>query len=74
MRRSFVQSVLSSQKQRQRYYYFKNITAGLCGIATFVGLGGVFGIALGVAATVLAYFTVAPIVAFLICLFEQMAS
>lgn len=78
MRKSFVYSVLSTQKNRQRYFYFKNTIAAVCGIAAYVKISSLFGSALGVGvaviAAILAYLTVAPVIAFLICLFEQIAS
>jgi len=66
--------VLSTQKQRQRYYYFRNLISGISGVAAFASIGGVLGIPLGIVAAILAYFSLAPIIAFFICLFEQMAS
>lgn len=74
MLKSFVRGVLSSQKQRQRYYYFKNGIAFVSGLFIFVQLGGVIGFALGIVGAFIAIFTIAPIIAFLICLIEQMAS
>lgn len=78
MRRTFVQGVLSTPKRRQSYFYFRNLIAGGCGIAAYVKLGASLGAAIGagigVAAAVAAYFTIAPVIALLICLFEQMSS
>lgn len=74
MLKSFTRSVLSTKTQRQRFFYFRNITAFLCGIAVFTFVGGTAGYILAVVAFLLSYITVAPIVAFIICLAEQLLS
>lgn len=74
MSRGFIQSVLSTQKQRQRFYWVRNMISFFCGVATFYEIGGVLGGLLALAALVVAYFTIAPVLAFIACLFEQMYS
>jgi hypothetical protein len=74
MRSSFIRSVLSTQKQRQRFFYFRNFSAGACALMAGVEIGGGMGLAVGFVVLFLAYYTVAPIIAFIICLIEQMAS
>lgn len=74
MRNSFVRSVLSTPKQRQRFFYFRNGTAILAGALVFTSVTGTFGAILGVLAIPLAYFTVSPIIAFIVCFVEQMLS
>jgi hypothetical protein len=76
--KSFKNGVLSSPKQKQRYFYFKHLISGLCGIIAYThfsaGLGVTAALIISVGAALLAFLTIAPVVAFLICLFEQMAS
>jgi len=78
MKRTFVQGVLSTPKRRQSYFYFRNLIAGGCGIAVYVKTSTLLGMymagGIGFIAAVAAFFTIAPVIAFLICLFEQMAS
>ncbi len=78
MRRTFVNSVLSTHKRRQGYFYVRNLVAGGCGFAVYtklvVTLGTTMAVAAGIATTIGAYFTVAPIIALLACLIEQMSS
>ena len=74
MRNSFVRSVLSTPKQRQRFFYFRNGTALISGVLVFTSVTGTLGAILGVLAVPVAYLTIAPIVAFVICLVEQMLS
>lgn len=70
----FIKSVLSTKKQRQSFFYFRNLTALACALVTFKYIGGSIGLGLAVVALVVGYMTVAPVVAFIICLLEQMLS
>lgn len=72
--KTFVESVLSTRQQHQRYYWARNVISLGCGAWTFHALGGGIGIASGLAAMVIAHFTVSPVVAFVLCLIEQMCS
>lgn len=74
MANGFVQSVLSTKKQRQTFFYFRNLVAFICALVTFKFVGGSIGLGVAVVALVLGYITIAPIVAFIICLIEQMLS
>ncbi|WP_296246270.1 hypothetical protein [uncultured Stenotrophomonas sp.] len=71
---SFVQGVLSSRKQRQRFFYFRSFITIGCGIAAFKLFDGDIALLVGLGGLVVGYFTVAPVVAFLICFFEQLLS
>jgi len=75
MKRGFIASVLSTQKQRQRFIWARNMISLGCAVWAYqaIGGGGV-GAAIAVAALVAAYLTVAPILAFVACLIEQMYS
>lgn len=72
--KTLVKSVTSTAKERQRYFYCKNLTSVLIGIFVFANLEGLLGIGLGIAASLISNFTISPIVAFVICLFEQINS
>ncbi|RYH62358.1 MAG: hypothetical protein EON54_09470 [Alcaligenaceae bacterium] len=72
--KTFVWSVLSARGQQQRYYWARNIISLGCGAWAFHALGGGLGFAIALAAMVLAQFTVSPVVAFVLCLIEQMCS
>lgn len=72
--RSFVASVLSTQKQRQRFYYFRYFTALFCAFGAFQAVDGPVGIGLGVVSLIIGYFTIAPVVAFLVCFIEKICS
>lgn len=74
MARGFVQSVLSTKKQRQAFFYFRNLIAFACALVTFKFVNGSLGLGLAVVTLILSYMTIAPVVAFVICLFEQMLS
>lgn len=75
MRRTgFVQSVLSTTRQRQRYYWVRNFVSLFCAVGTFQIVGGDFGWILALVGLIGGYFTVAPVIAFLVCLFEKMHS
>lgn len=68
---SFVQSVLSSKKRRQAFFYFRNIISLMCAVAIFKIAPGEWSIILAAAGLVLSYFTIAPVIYFLICLAEH---
>lgn len=74
MEKSFVQSVLSTKKQRQAFYYFRGIVSLLCAVAVFKMAPEEWSIILAGAGLVVSYLTVAPVIAFIICLAEQMFS
>lgn len=74
MAKGFVASILSTQKRRQQFYYVRNITSLFSGIAFGQYIGGGIGFFFGVIAIVVAYMTIAPIIALLVCLIEQMYS
>jgi hypothetical protein len=74
MSKSFVQSVLSTQKQRQRFYWIRNFVALCCAAGAFKLVGGSLGAIAAAGALLGGYFTVAPLIAFAVCLFEQMNS
>jgi hypothetical protein len=74
----FIKSVTSTRKSRQRFYYFRNLTSAICAIVVFQYLSGAsIGLYLSIAGAIagfaIGYMTIAPIVAFIICLIEQMA-
>ncbi|WP_157385930.1 hypothetical protein [Methylosarcina fibrata] len=78
MKRTFAQSVLSTQKRRQSYFYCRNLIAGGCGLFAYVklsaSLGMTIGAIVGFTAMIASYLTIAPLIALLLCLFEQMLS
>lgn len=74
MRTGFIHSVLSTPRQRQRFYWVRNIASLFCAVAAFQVVGGDYGWMLAFGALIVGYFTVAPVVAFIVCLFEQMHS
>jgi hypothetical protein len=74
MKKGFVASVLSTPKQRQRFIWGRNMVALICAVGVYHTIGGALGVGLGVVALIGSYFTVAPVIAFIACLFEQMYS
>lgn len=72
--KTFVDSVLSTRRQQQRYYWARNMISLGCGAWAFHALVGGMGIAIGFSVIVIAHFTVSPVVAFVLCLIEQMCS
>ncbi len=74
MVKGFVKSVLSTKKQRQAFFYFRNLIALACALVSFKYIGGSIGLGVGVVVLVVGYMTIAPVVAFIICLLEQMLS
>ncbi|MCQ8103459.1 hypothetical protein NP590_05005 [Methylomonas sp. SURF-2] len=74
MSKGFICSVLSTQRQRQRFYWIRNFVALFCAAGTFKVVGGTLGGIVAIGALLGGYFTIAPVIAFLVCLFEQMNS
>jgi hypothetical protein len=78
MKRTFAQSVLSTQKRRQSFYYCRNFIAAGCGLFAYmklsVSLGMIIGSVIGFVTMIVAYLTIAPAIALLLCLLEQMLS
>lgn len=79
MSNGFIRSVLSTQKQRQRFFWFRNVISMLCAYGVFqffanTGVAQELVWAAALAALVISYFTLAPVVAFIICFIEQMLS
>jgi hypothetical protein len=72
--KGYIRSVLSTKTQRQRFFYVRNLIAFLCAVATFQFFGGAIGGGLAAVALLLSYITVAPVIAFIICLIEQLGS
>lgn len=68
----FIRSVLSTKKRRQTFFYFRNLIALVCAGVTYKFVGGSIGLGVAAIALVLGYMTIAPVIAFLICLIEQM--
>ncbi|MEY3787841.1 MAG: hypothetical protein RIQ94_2597 [Pseudomonadota bacterium] len=71
--------VIRTKEQKSRYVWGKMVTALFCGGAAFkyvtpyvVPFIGDWAIAVGVIGFFLAYVTVAPIIAFLLCLLEEL--
>lgn len=71
---SFIGSVLSTRKQRQRFYWARNVISFACAALAFHAIGGTLGLVVAVGALCGAYFTVAPVLAFLMCLVEHLYS
>jgi hypothetical protein len=69
-----VKSVTSTAKDRRRYFYFKNLVSVLVAAFVFVNIGGFIGGGLAIVAALISNFTISPVVAFLICLCEQILS
>lgn len=74
MKTGFIQSVLSTRKQRQRFCWVRNMAAFICAALVFHEFGDTLGGVLVALTLVLSYFTIAPIIAVAACLFEQMWS
>ena len=74
---SFVKSVLSTKKLRQSFYRIRNFISIVCGIAAMSLAHERFGpdganMAIGVVAIFIAYLTIAPLIALILCFLEQM--
>jgi hypothetical protein len=67
------QSILSTPKQRKRFFWLRNMAALGTGALAYQ-LQAPFGLWLCLPITLLAYFTVAPIVAVILCFIEEMLS
>lgn len=79
MSNGFIRSVLSTQKQRQRFFWFRNVISMGCAYGAFqffvtTGMAQELVWGAAFAALVISYFTLAPVVAFIICFIEQMLS
>lgn len=77
-------NIIQTKKQKARYMWAKMATSMVCGLAAFhyatpfikplLGANVLLGSGvLGVAAFLLAYVTIAPIIAFIFCLLEELA-
>jgi hypothetical protein len=74
MLKSLVGSVLSSTKQRQRFIWFRLVISLVAAFWVSAYFSGLVALGLGVAAFPIAYMTVAPVLAFSICLVEGILS
>jgi hypothetical protein len=74
MKKGFIASVLSTHKQRQRFIWARNMVSFVCAAMAWHFIGGGLGLGLAGITLIGAYFTVAPVVAFIACLIEQMCS
>ena len=70
----FVRSVLTTPKQRIRFFWIRSILAGASGFYAAQFVPGALGVALGFAAAAVSFYTVAPVIALVICFVEQMLS
>jgi hypothetical protein len=67
------QSILSTPKQRKRFFWVRNMATLFSGGAIYQ-LPEPFGIWLCVPGAILTYFTVAPVIALIVCFIEEMFS
>ena len=74
MIRSFVNDVLSSRKQRQRFSWFRVMISFVAAFLAGSQFSDTLAIGVGIIALPIAYMTVAPVLAFIICLIEGMLS
>jgi hypothetical protein len=74
MLRSFVNDVLSSRKQRQRFSWLRIMISFATAFVVGSQFSDALAIALGLLTLPIAYITVAPVLAFTICLLEGMLS
>ena len=74
MFRSFINDVLSSRKQRQRFSWFRVMITFVVAFLAGSQFNDTLAIGIGIIALPIAYMTVAPVLAFLICLVEGMLS
>jgi hypothetical protein len=68
------QSILSTPKQRRRFFWVRNMATFFIGLAVFYKLPDPWGMILVLPAALLTYFTVAPVVALIVCFVEEMMS
>lgn len=74
---SIFKDSIRTPKQRARYFWAKRIAALGCAIASASYAGpylGQWSLLVGLAALVLSYVTIAPVVAAIVCLLEEIAS
>ncbi len=76
--KGFVDSILSTKKQRQRFIYFRGLSSVVLGIAAYAEaankMNDLLAIGLGILVLIVSYKTVSRAIAFLICLIEGMYS
>lgn len=70
----FVTSILSTPKQRARFFWIRSVVAGASGFYAGQFVAGEIGIVLGFAVAALSFYTLAPVVALVLCFIEQMLS
>jgi hypothetical protein len=72
----FVDGILSTNKQKKRFFYFRNLSAVILAVVAYVELdnrvGGFFAVGLAFLALFVAYKTVSVLIALSICFIEQM--
>ena len=71
---SIRQSILSTPKQRKRFFWARNMTTLFVGAAVFYWLPEPWGMILVLPAVVIGYLTIAPVVALILCFIEEMMS
>lgn len=84
MSNGFIRSVLSTQKQRQRFFWFRNVISLLCPLGVLhLFKDGYIPIpssldwliwVLAFASIFIGYLTIAPIIAFAVCFLEHLFS
>lgn len=70
----FISNVLSSKKQRKRFFWFRNVISVFFAFLAYQEVGGTLGWLALALALIVSYFTVAPTIAFVICFIEEMGS
>ncbi|MEI6336869.1 MAG: hypothetical protein WCS87_20105 [Methylococcaceae bacterium] len=70
MANSFVRGVLSTKRKRQNFFNIRMLVTFACAGAAYNFFGGTVGVVAGFVAIFISYMTVAPIVAFTLCLLE----
>ena len=70
----FVQSVLGTPKQRSRFFWVRSVVAAASGFYAGHLVTGTVGVAVGFAVAALSFYTLAPVVALVVCFVEQMLS
>jgi hypothetical protein len=74
MFQSFVNDVLSSRKQRERFSWFRVMITLVAALLTGSQFSDMLAIGVGIITLPIAYMTVAPVLAFVVCLIEGMFS
>ena len=70
----FVRSILDTPKQRSRFFWIRSMVAGASGFYAGHLITGTTGVAIGFAVAALSFYTLAPVVALVVCFVEQMLS